>query len=173
MRRASLREVVNVVAYATLAREYRLDDGELSRRPSPSAGAIHPLDVLIIDGAQRSPRVLRYDSRQHALDLLELADSGMLAPFAFQVREILPDALGTSLVLLGQAAKVAARYEHPMSLLWRDAGVLLQTLFLTAAAFRLAFCPLGILGHEVVHAIGAESDPLSLITVFEGEVRDC
>lgn len=63
---------------------------------------------------------------------------------------------GTAVFLLGDVARVTAVYENSLSLLWRDAGALLQTLFLSATAFRLAFCPLALLGREIAEALGLE-----------------
>jgi hypothetical protein len=155
MRRAPLREIVNVVAFSTRPRfSLANDDLKRTRRPTPSAGALHPFDIVLVDW-RGAPRLMRYDSVSHRLELLNASDNGKhLAEFARATGEILPEAYGTALVLLGNAALVDAAYENWDTLFWRDAGALLQTLFMTATAFRLAFCPLGILGHEVVLALG-------------------
>lgn len=44
-------------------------------------------------------------------------------------------------------------YADSETLVWRDAGAMLQTLALVAELFGLGFCPLGILGSEVVSAL--------------------
>lgn len=67
--------------------------------------------------------------------------------------ELLPEASGYGLVLVGDEGKVAAVYEHPSSLLWRDAGAVLQTIALVCTAYGLAFCPLGIEGQDAVDAV--------------------
>ena len=97
---------------------------------------------------------MHYDPLAHQLDILVPKVLNNLCELAHAAGEIVPHARGTAVVLLADAARVAAAYDNPQSLLWRDAGALLQTLFLAATAFRLAFCPLGILGHEVVQALG-------------------
>lgn len=152
MSRAPLREVVNAIAFGVRPRE-TIDGGSLGRslRPSPSAGAIHPVDVLLVHG---SSRVFRYAPLEHQLEVLHVARRGDLEAFDADCRQILPEASGTAIVLVGEMSRVAAVYKRPESLLWRDAGVLLQTLALVATAYRLAFCPLGILGTPVVRAIG-------------------
>jgi hypothetical protein len=66
---------------------------------------------------------------------------------------MLPDALCDYLVLLGDPAVTESRYSDSRSLLWRDAGALMQTLHLCATAYRLAFCPAGISGGEIASAI--------------------
>ena len=152
MNRAPLREVVNAIAFGVQPRK-RIEDDAVGRslRPSPSAGAIHPVDVLLVHG---SSRVFRYAPLAHQLEFLRVPKRQHLEAFSEDCRQILPEASGTAIVLVGELNRVAAVYNRPESLLWRDAGVLLQTLALVATAFRLAFCPLGILGTPVVRAIG-------------------
>ena len=152
MTRATLRELVNAVAFGVRPREIvEGDPFGRSRRPSPSAGAIHPVDVLLVHGASR---VFRYAPLTHRLEILRVSQPEHLSAFIHECHQMLPEASGTAIVLVGHINRVAARYERPASLLWRDGGVLLQTLALVATAYRLAFCPLGILGTPVVHAIG-------------------
>ena len=74
-------------------------------------------------------------------------------------------------MLVGDMNRVAALYERPESLLWRDAGVLLQTLALVATAYRLALCPLGILGTAVVRALGLPEPILGVGVALIGRVR--
>lgn len=151
MCRAPMRDVVNAVAFAVRPRAVlKADRFGRSRRPSPSAGAIHPVEVLLVQEA----RVFRYEALGHELQVLRVSRPGSLRAFRQDCKEILPGAAGTALVLVGDGKRVDAMYERPSSLLWRDAGVLLQTLALVATAYGLAFCPLGILGGSVVDSIG-------------------
>ena len=152
MSRAPLREVVNAIAFGVRPREtIEGDTFGRSLRPSPSAGAIHPVDVLLVHG---SSRVFRYAPLAHQLQVLRVSRPGDLDAFLQDCQQILPEASGTAIVLVGEMNRVAAVYKRPESLLWRDAGVLLQTLALVATAYRLAFCPVGILGTPIVRAVG-------------------
>jgi Nitroreductase family len=157
MRHAPLREIVNVVAFTTQPRFVLANDAlRRTRRPSPSAGALHPIDIALVDW-RGALRLMRYDSFSHQLEILgPLKVLDDLHEFTGATEEIVSSARGTAVVLLGDVARVAAAYDNPDTLFWRDAGALLQTLFLAATAFRLAFCPLGILGHQVVQALGLE-----------------
>ena len=156
MRPAPLREIVNALAFAIRPRFVREDDvHNRTRRPTVSAGALHAIEVVIVDW-RGSPRVLRYDFMTHRLEPLRIAQPVSLRQFAKACAAILPDAAGTALALIGDERRIEALYEHPISLLWRDAGALLQTLAMVSAAYRLAFCPLGILGGEVVDALGLD-----------------
>jgi len=100
---------------------------------------------------------MRYVPLRHELEVLVPVERAKPGDLVDAIRAIFPLARGTALISLGDLSRVASVYENPMSLLWRDAGALLQTLFLSATAFRLAFCPLGIRGIEVVEALGLGS----------------
>lgn len=153
---APLREIVNSIAYATRPRFVLKDDAhQRTRRPSPSAGALHPIDVVIVDW-RVTPRVMRYQPIGHKLQVLAPKDRNKVCVLTEKIRDVVPLAKGTAVVFLGDVGRVDAFYENPHSLLWRDAGALLQTLLLSATAFRLACCPVGLLGGELVEAIGLE-----------------
>lgn len=96
MRHASLRELVNVIGFATRPRFLR-DDKSLarSRRPSPSSGALHPIDVLLVDW-RGSPRVMRYDTWEHRLELLIVGNTKALGDLAQKCLDILPNTRGTA-----------------------------------------------------------------------------
>ena len=156
MRPAPLSEVVNAVAFATRPRQILLGDAVgRSRRPSPSGGAIHPVDTLFVHS---QTRVFRYAPMAHELEVLRVSKPDHVAAFMADCREILPAGCGTPIVLAGDLERVHSVYRRPESLLWRDGGALLQTLALSASAYELAFCPLGILGTPVLHAIGRERE---------------
>lgn len=114
----------------------------LSHRPCPSAGAIHPIHLLVID--PQAGRWLRYDAVSHALDevITQLEPSGVLA----EMHSVLPATSATLLILAAEPGKTAAKYEAAESLVWRDAGVLLGFLAVAAEALGLNYCPLGVTG---------------------------
>jgi hypothetical protein len=66
---------------------------------------------------------------------------------------ILPEGRGTILVFVAEVQRTGSVYENPDSLIWRDAGALMQTLAFTFCAYGLAFCQLGILGNEIPSAL--------------------
>jgi hypothetical protein len=151
---APLREIVNVLAWALRPRFFKLGDPlDRTRRPSVSAGALHPIEFILITRGL-FPRTFRYDARRHRLEALVISDRGAIASLWAKSNVILPGASGTLLVAVGDLALVSAAYENPISLIWRDAGAALQTLAFVSAAFRLGFCPLGILGNELLQGIG-------------------
>lgn len=168
---APLREIVNAIAYTTRPRFILKDDEhQRTRRPSPSAGALHPIEVAILDW-RATPRVMRYHPTGHELHVLALKDRSKVSVLSEKIRDVVPLAKGTAVVFLGDMERVAAFYENPHSLLWRDAGALLQTLHLSATAFRLACCPVGLLGGELVEAIGLEGRLIGAGVAVVGRAR--
>lgn len=116
---------------------------DLEQRPTPSAGAIHPIHLLI-----HRPCVDewgRYDGRQHGLinvpgtaklfhELVEQCDRTLFAAEA------------TRVLLVAEPGKTSAKYYDGESLIWRDAGALLAVMALVSEALGCTFCPLGITG---------------------------
>jgi SagB-type dehydrogenase family enzyme len=111
-------------------------------RVHPSAGAMHPIHLLL---ASETGSWLRYDPLEHAL--IELPGSGASAESSREAAGALIElAHGTLIGLVAEPGKTAAKYEHHESLVWRDAGVVLGYLSVMAEALGLSFCPLGITG---------------------------
>lgn len=153
MGQASFRDVVNAIAFATAPRQIGSSSPiQMSRRLSPSAGALHAIEMLLIRPAQR-PQVFRYDPWKHELQRLAASPDGLRRMLEI-VAEILPGARGDVLIFAGDILKIEAVYDHPESLLWRDSGALLQTIYLVGTALNLAVCATGALGGAAIEAIG-------------------
>lgn len=132
----------------------------LTLRPTPSAGALHPIHLLMC--TMRNQYWQRYDPFAHALvDVVE----GMIAvESAIQaVRPALPVGGGTLIWLAAESGLAAAKYENSESLVWRDAGVLLSQLGLVSSLLGLHFCNLGMTGSDwatpleqnhLIHGVG-------------------
>lgn len=114
----------------------------ISRRPVPSAGAIHPIHLLVIAPAEDV--WYRYDAFEHVLKEVAVADNPREARSAMEA--VLPAPNATLIMMAAEVGKVAAKYAYPASLIWRDAGVLLGCLSMAAEALELSFCPLGVTG---------------------------
>jgi SagB-type dehydrogenase family enzyme len=112
-------------------------------RPHPSAGALHPVHVLL---ASNAVAMLRYDPVQHAL--FELPASASNARQTIDAAKLSLDlGRGWVLALVAEPGKTGSKYEDPDSLVLRDAGVVLGYMSFVAEALGLAFCPLGITGN--------------------------
>ncbi len=115
----------------------------LTMRPTPSAGAIHPIHVLA--SAYQGHQWWRYDPNEHAIaEVVEVVAT--LPEIRLALQDVLPHVDGTLLLFVAEPGKTFAKYEQGCSLVWRDAGVLLGHLALAAEALDLNFCPLGITG---------------------------
>lgn len=120
---------------------------DLEFRPHPSPGALQSVHCLL----QRVPgdAWTRYDARRHEFVVLpgsmQSADAARCL-----AHELVLTTHATLIALVAEPGKVAAKYEAPESLIWREAGVLLGYFSIAAEALGLAFCPLGITGESVV-----------------------
>jgi hypothetical protein len=123
-------------------------------RATPSAGGIHPIDVLIfMEGGQ----VALYDNLAHALLYLDIEPSHAesLGRYAEQ---ILPLQNGCLIWLVGHFYRTLAAYEHPETLVWRDAGILLATLALVAEGLSLNCCLVGGTGEPMISTLLAANE---------------
>lgn len=116
-------------------------------RSAPSAGGLHPIRLLVLPVNGKGAGI--YDDHRHALIPLEGA---ALELNRDSVSEILGIAAGTTIQFAADAALVDACYENASSLIWRDAGALVATMCLVAAALGLAATPVGRVGNAIVQA---------------------
>jgi SagB-type dehydrogenase family enzyme len=132
-------------------------------RPYPSAGAIHELEFyLAIRSCDRlNPGFYHYRGQEHALTLIsnaETAAAGMVAECAasFGQPGQPPHAV---MVITSRLPRLAWKYTgiaYRMSLL--NAGVVIQSLYLTAADLGLVGCAIGTGNSELfAQATGASS----------------
>lgn len=113
-----------------------------SHRPVPSAGAIHPVHVVLHRPGDAA--LLRYDPFEHGLSQLDTS----LDPAALRaaMHEVIDAPAGTLLLFVAEPGLTASKYEDATSLVWRDAGVLLGTFAMAAEALSLSFSPMGVTG---------------------------
>lgn len=56
----------------------------------------------------------------------------------------------TVIWLIAHTNRTSAKYDNPQSLIWRDAGALLQSIQMTGTAMGIGSCPMGTLaGHYI------------------------
>ncbi|ROR00729.1 hypothetical protein EDF72_2257 [Delftia acidovorans] len=122
-------------------------------RGVPSAGAIHPIHVLI----QRSRHSgwERYDPIGHSLvNVQGTYDLALAARAAADAIVFSEDA--ALIALVAEPGKTAAKYCFPETLVWRDAGVIIGALAWGAEALGLNICPLGATGTSFVSSIAPD-----------------
>lgn len=141
----TLTDISSLLWYSSrvLARQGSAMGFDLSQRPAPSAGAIHPIHVLACSSAQDSWQ--RYDPDRHCLSEVP---HGLLAPreTMAQITPAVDPQKGTLLWFAAEVGKTNSKYENPESLIWRDAGALIAHLGLVASYLGLHFCALGVTG---------------------------
>ena len=154
--RASLRDELGWLGYATTA-QFEAEHQGLPRslRPALAAGALHAVTPILVSGSGYS-RAWRCRPESGEVDALMIVDALAIRRLRDEATDLLPDCRGCDLVVLvADDDLLAAAYETWQSLAWRDAGALLQTLALAAAALGLGFCPLGMLGGAALEALAA------------------
>lgn len=130
-------------------------------RVHPSAGAMHPIHVLIARG---TGSWMRYDPVEHVLiELPGSTDSAAACRDA--AGSLIELEQGVLLGLVAEPGKTAAKYENHETLVWRDAGVVLGYMSLVAEALNLAFCPLGITGRPHLTDYLSGAFPLQAVGV--------
>lgn len=119
--------------------------GDVTQRPAPSGGARHSLEIYLVarNVAGLATGAYHYDPFDHALHQLGPWSSGLEQTLhrttvqAAQMNEPPP----ASLYLASYAARTTWKYKGmALSLIYRDAGCLLQTLTLAATDLGLASC---------------------------------
>jgi SagB-type dehydrogenase family enzyme len=112
---------------------------------SPSAGALHPIDIFVTFFSNSERCFYYYNPFDHSLENL-LIDFKLFEDFLNHVNQSVEIKNGCLLWFGADLNRTKAVYKNPESLLWRDAGALLMTVQLVAQALRLHSCPLGTLG---------------------------
>ncbi|MDP9649676.1 nitroreductase family protein [Paraburkholderia caledonica] len=114
----------------------------LSQRPAPSAGAIHPVHVVVhLPGAAR---LHRYDPFGHGLR--PLTCHIRLTQLRDAMNCVVDGRNAALLMFVAEPGKTLAKYEAGCSLIWRDAGILQGYFSMAAESLGLNFVPLGVTG---------------------------
>ena len=118
----------------------------LSLRPAPSAGAIHPVHLIV-----HFPTTAlwhRYDPLGHSL--VEVPSALSPTEVRGALDAVLPGGAATVVLFAAEPGMTFAKYRDASSLVWRDAGVLQGFLAAAAEALNLHFCLLGVTGEPWV-----------------------
>jgi SagB-type dehydrogenase family enzyme len=118
----------------------------------PSAGGLHPIDLIVIDVHEQSASV--YDPIAHALCKLDVSEEQVTSFLTYSEQVLCPGS-GTIIWFAARPEKVKAKYTNELSLIWRDAGALIASMYLISEALGLNCCALGNLGsHELQQLTG-------------------
>lgn len=134
-----------------------------------SAGALHPIDIIIASGASVGDPILFCDKSQKFLTLV-VSNQCELAIAVEEVQKIVPTAIGHMLLFVGDLRRVASAYDSPESLLWRDGGAAIQACSMAAGAYGLTCCPLGHTGQSILNSVRVpHSDIVAIGLVIIGK----
>lgn len=143
----SKNEISELLFYSAKVRKIEIDKSGyfISKRSTPSAGARHPIDLLISIGNVNKKRNLHYyNSIDHSLNLLEISRHS---------QDLFFDEVNSNVSLNDacliwfciQKCRTGSKYENPESLYWKDTGALLYCIQLVSQFLNLKSCPLGTL----------------------------
>ena len=118
----------------------------LSTRPVPSAGAIHPVHLIVHFSGTATWH--RHDPVGHSL--VEVPSVLSPAEVRASLDGVLPSGTATLMLFAAEPAMTFAKYRDACSLVWRDAGVLQGHLAVAAETLDLPFCLLGVTGEPWV-----------------------
>ena len=121
---------------------------DLTSRPYPSGGTLYPLEIYPVVQACRdlAPGLYHYCSAGHRLERLsgKTAEVVQLLGHAGMAAGMLGEAVQVLLIFTARFQRVAYKYERlAYSLILKEAGVLMQNMYLAATAMDLAPCALG------------------------------
>jgi hypothetical protein len=124
--------------------------------PTPSAGGLGCVHVVCLAEEASPPRL--YDPFGHRL--LEIRADGKAVSRANRqaVAALVGTAGGCTLRLVVDWGKLSAAYDNAESLMFRNAGALMATLGLCATWLGMTACPLGLVGEDLVSALGFPAD---------------
>jgi len=101
---------------------------------------MHPVHILVQPPDQLA--LAHYDAYRHVLCWLAV-DENAVAEVRRTACEFMNVDNATIILFAAEAALTMARYEDPLSLVWRDSGALQGQFGLVASGSGLAFCLLG------------------------------
>lgn len=147
----SVDQLSSLLWHSTRLRDRRPGRFGISQesRSAPSAGGIHPIGLLVLPLENEDGGL--YDDRAHGL--IPMSSAAKKAN-ADSICQIIGDVPGVTIQLAADSDLVAACYNNPISLIWRDAGALVATICLVATALKLAAVPVGRLGTDIVESAG-------------------
>jgi len=133
--------------YSNKIHEFQQDESKywISKRTAPSAGARHPIDLLISPSNSLNNRTLEYyNPIDHSLNLLNIKED-LLKDFFNEININVEIKEACIIWFSIQVGKTSSKYYNAESLYWRDAGVLLYCVQIVATYLGLKSCPLGTL----------------------------
>lgn len=127
-------------------------EGDWQRRPYPSAGGTHTIGLFVDIASVRGTAAgcYRFNSASCQLNRVDL-DAARLEILRGATRQAArrEDAAPITVFLLAEPRRLIDRYDAPLTLLMRDAGVCAATLHMVASDLGLASSIIGVAGQTI------------------------
>lgn len=141
-----MSNISELLFHCASAKEIYEDDMGLTviKRAVPSAGSIHPIDLLVSMPSESARELNYYNPIDHSL--YEIMIDAVYTKEFFEEVSINKKLENACLIWFSiQPDKTGVKYNYPKSLYWRDTGALLLCVQLVATYLGLSSCPLGTL----------------------------
>jgi SagB-type dehydrogenase family enzyme len=148
----TLQQVSDILWYTAKIKKISLQENGyiLTHRGVPSAGARHPIDIIVINSALfGSEDLYYYNPFEHSLNQLITLNKNKEV-FLKHINEIVDITDATIIWFVAHTDRTSAKYQNATSLVWRDAGALINGIQLVSTAMRINCCPIGSLGEPYI-----------------------
>lgn len=148
----TLQQITDILWYVAKVKTTFLQDNGyiLTRRGTASAGARHPIDIVISNSKLLSDGYFYYyNPFEHSLNKLANSNSDIVS-FVHHINEIVDTTNATILWFIAHKKRTKAKYKYADSLIYRDAGVLIHAIQMVCTALDLNSCPIGSLGEPFI-----------------------
>jgi SagB-type dehydrogenase family enzyme len=120
---------------------------KVQHRCCPSAGGIHPIDVLVLDA--KNAQLALYDPVGHAFQTLQ-GPPREIRQLHDMTGHIVDPGAGRIFWFAAEFSRTLDLYEGGENLVWRDTGALIATFCYVAEALNLSCCPIGATGEPFI-----------------------
>lgn len=122
----------------------------LTHRGTASAGARHPIDIIISNSQLLSAEDFHYyNPFEHSLNKLAIPRNDKAAFFQ-HIEGIIDTTNATIIWFVAHKKRTSAKYSYADSLIYRDAGALIQAIQMVCAAMDINSCAIGSLGEPFI-----------------------
>jgi SagB-type dehydrogenase family enzyme len=150
-RKLSLEEISAVLWASSKVKNLAVQENGyiLTHRPASSAGARHPIDLVVTSSTLNCNEFHYYNPFDHTLNKLDLVNFSIDA-FLHHIASVISLGEGTIIWFICHPQRTSAKYENFQSLVWRDAGVLIHSIQIACCGLSLNSCPVGSLGEPFI-----------------------
>lgn len=112
--------------------------------------ARHPIDIIVASPVlNRLNSLYYYNPFEHSLNQLNLLKS-YTDDFINHINSVLNTENSTIIWFIAHPNRTDAKYNNSASLIWRDAGALINCIQLVCTALNIDSCPIGSLGEPFI-----------------------